>query len=202
MSWYENVLWTEDHDRGKPGAGRRAVGGTQPVRRLQEAISDPGLEYRNLVAAALARASLLEKPQDLEAWDLNEVRGVVLLTLRSEEELSLRSGPAMLDIPSLVVAVLWDLSADLHGRGPRSKASPAAGGRRTPDRPAEPPRLERHDLELLRYLASGISVTEIARQTSYSRRHVHRELERLYRKLGVGNRSEAVVWSIRRGLID
>lgn len=57
-------------------------------------------------------------------------------------------------------------------------------------------------IDWLRALAKGMTVTELAERIGYSEREVYRLLRSLYDRLGVGNRTEALVWAARRGIID
>jgi DNA-binding NarL/FixJ family response regulator len=54
----------------------------------------------------------------------------------------------------------------------------------------------------LRLLADGATVAQIAEQSGYSEREMHRRLRTLYRRLGVDGRVPAVVAAVRHGLID
>lgn len=62
--------------------------------------------------------------------------------------------------------------------------------------------LDRDQIDWLRALARGITVTELAERISYSEREAYRLLRGLYDRLGVGNRTEALVWAARRGILD
>jgi DNA-binding NarL/FixJ family response regulator len=54
----------------------------------------------------------------------------------------------------------------------------------------------------LRALARGSTVEELAESAGYSERAMYRQLRRLYGLLGAGNRTEALLQALRRGLID
>lgn len=69
-----------------------------------------------------------------------------------------------------------------------------------------PPASEGHDLtdreaEVLAYLADGWSNDEIADRLHIGVRTVRFHLDRLYRKLGVGRRTEAVREAVTRGYL-
>uniref|UniRef100_UPI003D7EE3D9 hypothetical protein n=1 Tax=Kineococcus gypseus TaxID=1637102 RepID=UPI003D7EE3D9 len=53
----------------------------------------------------------------------------------------------------------------------------------------------------LRQLARGVSVAELAVRTSYSEREMYRLLNRAYQRLGVSNRTEALLAAQRAGLL-
>lgn len=63
------------------------------------------------------------------------------------------------------------------------------------------PELDAEQLEVLRALADGVAVADLAARTHRSRRTMTRVLRRLYDCLGVGNRRQAVDWARRQQLI-
>lgn len=54
----------------------------------------------------------------------------------------------------------------------------------------------------LRALARGATVEQLADSVGYSERAMYRQLRSLYETLGAGNRTEALLQALRRGLID
>ncbi len=62
--------------------------------------------------------------------------------------------------------------------------------------------LTTRELEILRLVASGASNREIARQLTLSPQTIKNQLSIIYGKLGVSNRTEAVVAALDRGLIQ
>lgn len=54
----------------------------------------------------------------------------------------------------------------------------------------------------LRSLASGETVAALADRIGYSERETYRLLGALYQKLGVTNRTEAIIWATRHGILD
>jgi DNA-binding NarL/FixJ family response regulator len=71
-----------------------------------------------------------------------------------------------------------------------------------PAAPADPWRLEEVELEILRYVAKGLSNAEVGRVLSLERRTVRTHLARLYRKMGVSSHVEAVVRALQAGLVQ
>ena len=69
--------------------------------------------------------------------------------------------------------------------------------------PAADPNAWVNDQEVgwLRQLASGVTVPTIAVDAGYSEREMFRVLQRLYRRLDVNGRTEAIVWASRQGLL-
>ena len=66
----------------------------------------------------------------------------------------------------------------------------------------EAPKLTEREREILAFLSKGLTNPELGRVLGMSRRTVKRELEDLYRKLGVANRVEAVVRATQLGILD
>jgi DNA-binding NarL/FixJ family response regulator len=63
-------------------------------------------------------------------------------------------------------------------------------------------KLGAQEMQWLRALARGTTVTELADQVGYSERELYRLLKRLYAHLGVEKRSEALVRAGTLGLVD
>jgi DNA-binding NarL/FixJ family response regulator len=66
---------------------------------------------------------------------------------------------------------------------------------------ADPSGLTDREAEVLSYLADGWSNEEIADRLAIGVRTVRFHLDRLYRKLGVGRRTEAVREAVTRGFL-
>lgn len=64
---------------------------------------------------------------------------------------------------------------------------------------SEPQLLTRRELEVLRWVAEGLTAAGIARELGITRRTAVFHMENVLRKLGVSNRTQAVVEAIRRG---
>jgi DNA-binding NarL/FixJ family response regulator len=58
------------------------------------------------------------------------------------------------------------------------------------------------ELEVLRYVAKGLSNAEVGKVMSLERRTVRTHLSHIYRKMGVNSHVEAVVLALRAGLVD
>lgn len=54
----------------------------------------------------------------------------------------------------------------------------------------------------LRAMAGGETVSDVAEWAGYSERAMFRQLRALYQRLGVHNRTEALLWAKQRGLLD
>jgi DNA-binding NarL/FixJ family response regulator len=63
-------------------------------------------------------------------------------------------------------------------------------------------KLSAQETQWIRGLASGVTVAELADRVGYSERELYRLLKRLYTRLGVERRSEALVRAGTLGLVD
>jgi DNA-binding NarL/FixJ family response regulator len=68
--------------------------------------------------------------------------------------------------------------------------------------PSNPWGLSPAELDVLRYVAKGLSNAEVGRVMTLERRTVRTHLSHLYRKMGVNSHVEAVVLALRAGLVD
>jgi DNA-binding NarL/FixJ family response regulator len=97
----------------------------------------------------------------------------------------------------------WDTmtedTADQRERtqGPCTEGGAGKGGIRPPA-PALTPR----ELDVLRALAVGLQNKEIAARLGMSERTVKFHVGSIFRKLGAGNRTEAVTLAMQRGLVE
>jgi DNA-binding NarL/FixJ family response regulator len=107
------------------------------------------------------------------------------------------SGVVYLDMPSAITADV--VKAAAHGEVllPRQAAQNLAVLAKR-----EQPRSDLNDAEttLLRSVASGRTIVDLARDLNYSERTVRRHLQNTYIKLGVQNRSAAIAAAARLGL--
>jgi DNA-binding NarL/FixJ family response regulator len=71
-----------------------------------------------------------------------------------------------------------------------------------PPEKSNPWGLTPEELEVLRYVAKGLSNAEVGQVLSLERRTVRTHLSHIYRKLGVSSHVEAVVLALRAGLVD
>ena len=75
-------------------------------------------------------------------------------------------------------------------------ASGAASGEQTADSS-----LTHRELRILRLLADGLSTLEIARELAYSERTIKQAVHAMTTRLSLRNRSHAVAFAVRKGLI-
>lgn len=64
------------------------------------------------------------------------------------------------------------------------------------------PRLSARELEVLRLLARGLTNKQIADRLDLSRETIKTHTERIFRRLGAGDRTEAVALGFRAGLLE
>ena len=65
-----------------------------------------------------------------------------------------------------------------------------------------PEMLDERELELLKRLADGVAIVDLAAELGYSERSVYRALASLWKKLGVPGRKEGVRKASSAGLLD
>ena len=62
--------------------------------------------------------------------------------------------------------------------------------------------LTRREIEILKMLASGMGNKQIAYKLKSSQKTISNHLCSIYRRLGINDRSQAVLYAVRRGLVD
>lgn len=80
-----------------------------------------------------------------------------------------------------------------------------AAGAFAPRLPGRPPTgqwVQDDEAEWLRLLADGVTVASLASQVGYSEREMFRNLHELYTRIGVKNRTGALLWAERHGLLE
>lgn len=98
--------------------------------------------------------------------------------------------------------VHWDGLAALTTRdGTRRLKRASVAVRRHFDAEA-PPSLEASEQMMLKRLASGVPIADLASEVGYSERSMYRELSRLWDKLGVSGRAAGLHKATVEGLID
>jgi DNA-binding NarL/FixJ family response regulator len=65
-----------------------------------------------------------------------------------------------------------------------------------------PPPLTGRELEVIRALAQGMSDRQIARSLGISEKTVRNHTSNIYRKLHIFDRTQAVIYAVREGVID
>ncbi|MGD2101656.1 MAG: LuxR C-terminal-related transcriptional regulator [Acidimicrobiia bacterium] len=78
----------------------------------------------------------------------------------------------------------------------------SAMARRVPDNSNVSAWLSDDEAGWLRAMAAGQTVADIADDVGYSERAMFRQLKTLYQRLGVRNRTEALLWAGRNGVLE
>jgi DNA-binding CsgD family transcriptional regulator len=153
----------------------------------------------------------------VRAGETADVRVVACDRLTGELESSLcASGPPVVLIVDSTLEREWPLPPETRIVGVRRRdavtpdrlvrdvrAAAASPGRPLPDeetRPVEEP-LAAREIAVLRLAAEGLDTAEIAASLHCTERFVKRISHRLFARLGLKNRTQAVAYAIRRGLI-
>lgn len=168
---------------------------------------------------------------DVGRWVESEEAGAVLITVRDVDDESLVQALRRQRRDTPIVALLPDPTPDAYHRVLRAGADAAVGRDDEPDHivsvtqeavagrsilPAlvvrglarssrqlpVPVRLTDRNNLYLQLLAEGCTLTAIARQVDRSPRTVQRDLQKLYRRIGVTNSHQAVTWAARAGILN
>ncbi len=94
------------------------------------------------------------------------------------------------------------LRAALEGHGIAPLGVLQAMAARVPETPDSKSWLSADEAEWIRTLAAGGTVADLAGTVGYSEREMFRNLRDTYTRLGVRNRTEAIIWATRHGLIQ
>lgn len=205
-------------ERYPPASGRRV------------AISDPLPAFRTGLAQALSKEGFApEEPCDLLAWTKVHKPCAAIVTLGQPEDLDLivRLTTHGRDLHLLVlcdqppsnylhrliglgcysfadrfasphlIAKALQMTMENYGVAPVEVASSVTGVLPKTDCPS----ISACEIGLLETLATGAHVAQLAADKGYSEREMYRVLKRLYRRLDVSNRSQALVTAVRHGLI-
>jgi len=78
----------------------------------------------------------------------------------------------------------------------------AAGQPGARRRPSAPGGLTPREVEILRYVARGLAIKQIARELSIAPKTVDGHIQRVYAKIGVSSRAGATLFAIQHDLLD
>ena len=101
-----------------------------------------------------------------------------------------------LDLPSTIRQVVEGTVYHPRGRGGEGGSAPTGSGS------GHPGGLTDRELSILRLVAEGLSNLDIASKLYVTEQTVKFHLSNIYRKLGVGNRTEATRFAYRNGMIE
>ena len=94
------------------------------------------------------------------------------------------------------------LQAALAGYGAVPSAILQAMAARIPKTPEPGAWVSPEEAGWLQRLAAGATVADLAEDVGYSEREMFRNLRDTYAKLGVRNRTEAIIWATRHSLVE
>lgn len=128
----------------------------------------------------------------------NGARGYLLKSASSQEVAqAIRTvyNGGMLIEPELTGAIV-------HEYRRLSDVTSASGGHSTALTPLTAlTALTERDIEILRYVATGMSNKEIAEKLSYAEKTVKNYLSLIFQKLGIRDRTQAAIFALRQGLL-
>ena len=135
---------------------------------------------------------------------MREAAGSIEDWLASAELAS--SGPGPAQAPELTPenprVVHWDSLAALTTTDGVRRLRRASVAVRQHFDAEPPPSLETSEQLMLKRLASGVPIADVASEMGYSERSIYRELSRLWDKLGVSGRAAGLRKATAEGLID
>ena len=135
---------------------------------------------------------------------MREAAGSIEDWLASGESAS--RGPRPAQAPELTLenpsVVHWDGLAALTTRDGTRRLKRASVAVRQHFDAEAPPSLEASEQLMLKRLASGVPIADLASEVGYSERSMYRELSKLWHKLGVSGRAAGLHKATAEGLID
>jgi len=137
---------------------------------------------------------------------LVSARAEILRLLASEESAAPTRPPASLESlteqASPPMVIRFDALAQLTTTEGATRLLEAAVSVREQMETAVPEGLDERELELLKQLAGGVPVADLASRAGYSERSIYRAMSGLWQKLGVQGRKEGVEKAVLEGLLD
>jgi DNA-binding NarL/FixJ family response regulator len=196
------------------------------------AIIDPAASFRSGLSRAMSEAGFAPcEVDDVRSWAATDGRRVLLWTIRSPQDWKELSALYGVNAELVMIALLVEATPETYAEALRSGAHAAVAWEASPaaivkvvaaslegnvlisrevahalaanvPRTHDPEWITHEELGWLRALAEGASVHDLARTAAYSERAIYRLLHALYGKMGVSNRTEAIVQAHRLGLLD
>lgn len=215
--------------RGRPGGRDKeaTLGANRPVAVVSAV---PALR-RGLTAMLDGTAFSPVEPDDLGSWVDGAENRVVLVAVSSPHDVHLVVDLRQARDDVVVVALVHELSPRTVREALVAGASSVASWDASPEEVVslleaglasrsilptgimqilarrillddEPIELGREEMEWLRALARGETVSELANRIAYSEREMYRLLRGVYDSLGVSTRVEALVWAVQHGIVE
>lgn len=203
---------------------------TSPVLPL--AIVDPTPLYRRGLSDAFAEEGFLpEEPSDIEAWTALDSPRIVLVTVDVVEDVEILRRFTTSRTDLVVVALLREPTVEMYVAAIQAGASGAVAWMATPetvvrvvgaactqqwmlpiavartmtDRIGMPPEAvgaSPTEVKWLKLMANGTTISQLARDVGYSEREMFRLLRNLYIRMGVRNRTEALLKAMEWRLLQ
>jgi DNA-binding NarL/FixJ family response regulator len=164
----------------KPGRGGRAVVVSVPDDEVLDSLVDFTSNYPHIPVVAV-----------LPELELSSFATVIRAGARG----------AVDDADSIVV-LKEVLSAAIEARVSIPLPVARAMAQRIPPPQEIGATVDESEADWLRALAGGETVAGLAGSIGYSERETYRMLGNLYQRLGVTNRTEAIIWATRHGVLD
>lgn len=169
-----------DLDEWRPGEGGAAIVIAMEGEGDHEAVSDFTEEYPHVPVIAV----------------------VTGLSLTSFAE-AIRSGAtATIDEEESTDGILAAVVSALEGRSVVPKHLIRAMAQLVPTQQNIESLLAPEEASWLRAMAEGVTVADLATDVGYSERAMFRNLKTLYTRIGARNRTEALLWASRNGVLD
>jgi DNA-binding NarL/FixJ family response regulator len=193
-------------------------------------ILDPAAAFRRGLAASLTSADFRPEEQaDLWSWAVRPGRKVILVTVRVPSGWGPLLALTRLFGKVLVIALLKDAAPEAYSEALRIGADGVADWHAEPEfivevvqaaynghllipLPAGRALARGHEVvnknsispderEWLTWMASGMSVCQMAARAGYSERAFYRRLAALYKRIGAAGRTEALIYAIEHGIL-
>ena len=163
----------------------------------------PGRGGVAVVVATVEEASLAAIPEFIEEHPSIPLIAVVAdLTVGLYAE-AVRAGAVVAvaedETPEVLVKVI---DAALEGRASVPVAVIRAMAARIPVAPDPAAWVSDEEASWLQRMAAGATVADLAEAVGYSEREMFRMLRETYTRIGASNRTEAIIWATRHGLLD
>lgn len=191
----------------------------------------PPVYASGLVGALEAMSCSVEIVSDLESWAEGNAEQTLLVMVHEPDDLDLVRNLRADTPETSIITILDPIGAEGVAASLRAGATGSIGLYSSPDEvilaieAAEEGRivlptpmarsmmktslgdgdrrmLTKTDVTCLRALAAGEKVVDLAHHLGYSERETYRRLRRLYGRMGVGGRTEALLLAARWGVIE
>jgi DNA-binding NarL/FixJ family response regulator len=201
------------------------------VTKLRMAVWDPLPIFRQgLIGLFNGSWPSPDEPADLVRWAARKEQRVVVMTIMSAQDWAILKRLGKLDEKPIVVALLQEITIDTCIRALYAGAMTAVARSAEPEdikqalsdalkgrsvlpsdvmaalvsrfgSTEEDSRISKRDIEWLRALSQGITVSQLAESMGYSERAMYRLLRDLYQRMDVKTRTEAVLKASQSGWI-